>query len=182
LKGQCYAKANLSAKKEKAQESPRISVTHEHTWWKGSYQSQKAKRQESPGGGLISASSEKENPKPTSRGIKKEQRLRTKADFQRAYSSGRSHSNHLLVLRSIRNSLGITRFGFVVSKRLGKAVQRNTLRRRLKEIVRLLDIEDGYDLVFITRVAAKEASFQQLQQAVHDLLYRSKLLVEREQG
>ena len=139
---------------------------------------------------MISASSIKDTLKPKSRGIKKEQRLRKKADFQRAYSSGRSHSNYLLVLRSIANSLGITRFGFVVSKRLGNAVKRNRLRRQLKEIVRVLDIKENVDLVFIARVPAKEASFQQLQQAVRDLLNRTKLIIEdtrlvgneREQG
>ncbi len=131
---------------------------------------------------MISGPFIKGDPKPKSRGIKKEQRLRKKADFQRAYSSGRSHSSYLLVLRSIANSLVITRFGFVVSKRLGNAVKRNRLRRQLKEIVRVLDIKENVDLVFIARVAAKDASFQQLQQAVQDLLNRAKLITEREQG
>ncbi|MSQ15173.1 MAG: ribonuclease P protein component [Dehalococcoidia bacterium] len=155
-----------------------MSDTNEHTWREVSDQGQKAKGQTPLDGILIPESSIIDNIRPGSRGITKEQRLHTKLDFQRVYSSGRSNSNYLLVLRSIPNTLGVTRFGFVVSKRLGNAVKRNRLRRQLKEIVRVLQLMDKVDLVFIARGAAKDADFWQLQKAVLDLLDRAKLLAK----
>ncbi len=64
-----------------------------------------------------------------------------------------------------------------MSRRVGKAVVRNRVRRRLREIVRrrLPQIEAGWDLVFSARPAAAQATSDDLRRAVSDLLARARL-------
>jgi RNase P protein component len=64
-------------------------------------------------------------------------RLRRRADFASVYDRGRILNDPLLVLRVSPNGLSHNRYGFVVSKRVGGAVVRNRVRRRLQEVVRL---------------------------------------------
>jgi ribonuclease P protein component len=77
------------------------------------------------------------------------------------------------------------RFGFVVSKKQGKAVARNRIKRRLREAVRLRlsDVKEGpFDLVFVGRSALKEADWTAIQAAIDDLLRRANLLNAPTQG
>jgi ribonuclease P protein component len=75
-----------------------------------------------------------------------------------------------------------SRFGFVVGRRIAKAVGRNLVKRRMRESVRLRvqrdDIAEGWDIVFIARRPVLEASFQQVDQAIGLLLRRAGLLRE----
>ena len=73
------------------------------------------------------------------------------------------------------------RIGFVTSKKLGKAVVRNRIKRRLREAVRLrlASLRDGPDdIIFVARNSLKEASWPEIQVAVEDLLRRAHLLRE----
>ncbi len=70
-------------------------------------------------------------------GLRRDLRLRRRADFGSVYERGRILNDPLLVLRVSPNELSHNRYGFVVSKRVGGAVVRNRVRRRLQEIVRL---------------------------------------------
>ena len=85
-------------------------------------------------------------------------------------------ANQLLVIRVLPNGLDRSRFGFLVSKRIGKAIVRNRLRRRLREAVRLAPVKAGWDAVFIVRIGAERAKYQQLKQATDNLLRRTSLL------
>ena len=95
--------------------------------------------------------------------------------FAEIHREGTSAANRLLVLRALPNGLGHSRFGFVVSKRIGNAVTRNLVKRRLREVVRQNKVKDGWDAVFIARRGAAGAEFGQLQQATNNLLRRAKL-------
>ncbi|MGH9500143.1 MAG: ribonuclease P protein component [Terriglobales bacterium] len=65
-------------------------------------------------------------------------RLLRHADFERVYKQGRRHfASHLTAFYRRREAEGGLRIGFTVSKLLGGAVQRNRMRRRLREAVRL---------------------------------------------
>jgi ribonuclease P protein component len=66
--------------------------------------------------------------------------------------------------------------GFTVGKWLGNAVHRNRIKRRLKEIVRISRVEAGWDLVIIARRDASAASFEELREAVVQVLDRARLL------
>ena len=97
------------------------------------------------------------------------------------YSKGKSWACKLVVIRALPNSLAFSRCGFSVSKRVGKAVTRNKVKRRLREIVRLIPVKSGWDIVFIARPAAATADYANLRSSVVGLLSRSCLLkpVER---
>jgi ribonuclease P protein component len=108
--------------------------------------------------------------------MSKRERLRARRDFVAAYRKGRAWTHRYLVLRALLNGLPYNRYGFVVSKRLGKAVARNRLKRRLREGLRPLAVHSGWDLVFLARPPAAAATYQQLREALVELLSRARLL------
>jgi len=110
--------------------------------------------------------------------MRKELRLRRRRDFDAVFRRGRSWHNELLVLRALPNSLEHNRYGFVTPKRLGGAVIRNRLRRRLREAIRVLPTNCGWDVVVSPKAPAANANFQQLNRAVVDLLARAGILAE----
>ena len=108
--------------------------------------------------------------------MNKERRLRSSGDFAAVRRDGRSWADGMLVLVSRPNNLDVTRFGFVVSKRVGNAVVRNRTRRRLKEAARLSRVECGWDLVFIARQSASSADYRGLSGSMKKLLTRANVL------
>jgi ribonuclease P protein component len=83
-----------------------------------------------------------------------------------------------MVLCLLPNGESASRCGFVTSRRIGKAVERNRTRRRLSEAVRSLWdlVEPGWDMVWIARPGVSEAEFPDLQDACARLLRRARLL------
>jgi ribonuclease P protein component len=102
-------------------------------------------------------------------------RLTGSKRFSQLHREGRSAANNLLVVRALPTSLDYNRFGFMVSKRLGNAVTRNKVKRRLRERVRQAHLKPGWDAVFIARKGAEKARYQQLKQAADNLLRRTRL-------
>jgi len=100
--------------------------------------------------------------------------------FQRLYRSGHQAGNRFLVLYCRKNRLEENRVGITVSKKLGKAVTRNRVRRRLREIYRLNENRflPGYDIVVVARGRAVDASFDQLRGAYLSLADKLALLRE----
>jgi ribonuclease P protein component len=109
--------------------------------------------------------------------MKREHRLKHSHDFARVRTDGRSWSHRLLVLAAISNELGLSRFGYIVSGRLGKAVRRNRAKRLLREAVRrnLLCLPEGWDCVLIARTALAAATFSEVESAVVELFKRASL-------
>lgn len=110
--------------------------------------------------------------------MKQKYRLRRSNDFQRVRRIGKFYASPFMALAFLRNELDHARFGFVVSKHLGTAVQRNKIKRRLREVTRLraARIKPGFDLIFIAKPAINRASYIEIEQFVEDLLKRSDLL------
>ena len=105
-------------------------------------------------------------------------RLRKTREFAAVRRTGRSWVNGLLVLRIAANDeTGLTRVGFSVGRRVGKAVIRNRVKRRLKEIVRQRDIAGSWDIVITARAPAAQASYRELERSVEQLLSRARLPV-----
>ena len=92
------------------------------------------------------------------------------------YRKGKVWANSLLVMKAMPNSLSLSRYGFSVTKKVGKAVQRNRLKRLLREIMRLQSLKSGWDIVLIVRSVAVDSDYHQLERAVTKLLARAQLL------
>ncbi|HEU4760005.1 MAG TPA: ribonuclease P protein component [Dehalococcoidia bacterium] len=114
--------------------------------------------------------------------MRRQLRLRRRRDIDAVFKRGRAWANELLVLRSLPNQLTHNRFGFVTSKRVGKAVVRNRVRRRLREAVRSLTSRPGYDVVVSAKSAAARADFHALKEAVTELLARARILAPEGAG
>ena len=109
--------------------------------------------------------------------MRRAQRLRRPYHFRRVRESGTRWSNRLLSLAVTPNHSESSRAGFIVGKHLGGAVRRNRLKRRTREVVRLLyeQIAPGWDLVFAVRPALASASPPELRGAVMQLLKQAGL-------
>lgn len=101
----------------------------------------------------------------------------TKPDqYALVYSNGRSWVSGLVVMKALPNGLALSRYGFSVSRRVGKAVIRNRVKRLFRHILRLKPLEPGWDIVFIARPLAANADYAGLEKAIDDLLSRAQLL------
>ena len=116
--------------------------------------------------------------------MRREYRLRRNSDFQQVRQNGKFYASPIMVLAFLRNELDYSRFGFVVSNRLGKAVQRNKIKRRMREAARLRfpRIKPGFDLVFVARQPIRRASYAQIEQSLEYLLKKSGLLLSGSTG
>ena len=100
--------------------------------------------------------------------------MRRSSDFDRVSHIGKGRANDLIVLRYAPNDVHAMRAGYAVSKRVGGAVTRNTVKRRLRVAVRThAPKEDAVDLVFIARPPIARADFQSIEGAVADVLKRA---------
>jgi ribonuclease P protein component len=103
--------------------------------------------------------------------------LRRKADFEALARGGTARSTPLLVLRCLRTDGAATRIGFSTPKALGGAIQRNRVRRRLRELIRERygDLGTGWDLLVIARPPAVQATYAELREALTNALRRAEI-------
>lgn len=98
--------------------------------------------------------------------LTRQRRMRQWGEFQTVRQKGRSAAGRFLVIGCHFDSeIPDCRFGLITSKKAGKAVTRNLLRRRFREIIRKHGdrLEPGHRIVTIARWRAAEATFQQLE-------------------
>jgi ribonuclease P protein component len=108
-------------------------------------------------------------------------RLRANADFRRVYREGRSWAHPLMALHALPQP-DEQRVGISVSKKVGGAVDRNRVRRRLREAVRMriAGWKFGFDLVLVVRAAAAQAAYPALDEALGELARRARLVRDPE--
>lgn len=99
--------------------------------------------------------------------------------FRRLYKSN-AVANSYLVLYARQNHLSTNRVGVTVGKKLGKAVVRNRVRRRLREVYRLHESAflPGYDIVVVARSKCVDTDFAKLTAAYLHLAQKAGLLRE----
>ena len=99
--------------------------------------------------------------------------------FQRLYKTS-GQANGYLVLYARKNRTDTNRVGITVSKKLGHAVVRNRVRRRLREIYRLNEnrFQPGWDIVVVARTKAVSADFGKLTEAYLHLAEKAGILKE----
>jgi len=107
-------------------------------------------------------------------------RLRQRRDFARLRQHGRQHSASGLRLSYSPNEQATNRYGFIVGKRLGNAVQRNRIRRLLRESVRALHpgLQQGFDVVLIAYPPLHDQTLADIQQLNKTLFHEAGLLKE----
>ena len=108
-------------------------------------------------------------------------RIKNRKYFLRAAHNGKKFVAKGLIVQVIQNDLSDKRVGFTTTKKLGCAVIRNRVRRRLREICRLefAHAPKGYDYVFVGRQATIDRSFDMLQKDARYISAQIQMYVEQ---
>jgi ribonuclease P protein component len=93
-------------------------------------------------------------------------RLTDSPEFERVYRQGTAYRGRLFSVHAFPNEHGTPRLGLSVSRKVGNAVTRNAVRRRLREVIYscISELSGNLDLVVSARPAAAEATFDELRE------------------
>ncbi|CCB90302.1 Ribonuclease P protein component, partial [Waddlia chondrophila 2032/99] len=102
----------------------------------------------------------------------KQSRLLKKYQFLRVVRYGKRHAGNFLVVESVKNRLNRSRLGITVSRKFGKAVQRNRFKRLIREGFRQLGSlrNSGIDIHVKPRSKAKDVDFEMMRTELSALL------------
>jgi ribonuclease P protein component len=106
----------------------------------------------------------------------KDFRLRNAAQFKKVYEGGAKRISRSFVVFALRNGLAYSRFGLTTPRKLGKAHDRNRVKRRVREILRTSRtvIPTGFDFVLNPRRSVSERQFEDLRSELTALLGADK--------
>lgn len=112
--------------------------------------------------------------------LNKTNRLTKRKEFNYVYKNGKKFFNNYLNLVIITTKLPNPRFGFVVSKKVGKAHIRNKVKRRISEIIRLnvANIDTKYNYIFVAKPTIVDLNYKQLETEVLSLLQKGSVWVK----
>ncbi len=110
--------------------------------------------------------------------MKREEYRTKQKQYSLVHFTGKSWTGNLLSMRLMPNGLNFSRYGLIVSKRVGKAVVRNRVKRLLRETLRQISLKPGWDIVFYARTTAAGANFAELRNLILSLLSQAQLLME----
>ncbi len=106
-------------------------------------------------------------------------RLKKNKDIQKVFEKGRIFKQDLLILKILSNDLNESRFTFVVSKKFSKkAVTRNKIKRKLREIVylNLKKIQKGVDVIIIASPGLELKDFKEIKEMISKLFKKAKII------
>jgi len=105
--------------------------------------------------------------------------LKKNFEFHRLYNKGKSAASPLLIVYCRRNGKQYNRLGITVSKKVGNAVHRNKLRRRIRETYRINEASFicGWDIVVVARIKCRLAPYSQLSSDFLSMAARLGLIV-----
>lgn len=107
-------------------------------------------------------------------------RLRKNEEFQIVFKQGKSVANRQFVVYTLdKKEQDGFRVGISVSKKMGKAVKRNHLRRWIKEMIRLRseDIRGNVDFIVICRLPAVDLEFEEFRSSLYHCMKKAKLFI-----
>lgn len=111
--------------------------------------------------------------------LPKQYRLTKNRDFEKIWQKGKSFFIKEIGIKFLSNNLDCSRFGMVVpNKIIKKAVLRNKVKRRLRDIIKskLPFIKEGVDCIILARQGIGNLSFEELKNKVEAALRKLKLL------
>ncbi|MEA2064727.1 MAG: ribonuclease P protein component [Patescibacteria group bacterium] len=95
--------------------------------------------------------------------------LKGKANFEKVFKQGSKCFIELFGIRMLKNNLGYSRFGIIISSKISKkAVVRNKIKRRISEIFRLnlKNFRSGFDVIIICRKPILEVTYQDIEKEI----------------
>ncbi|HHV97876.1 MAG TPA: ribonuclease P protein component [Clostridiaceae bacterium] len=110
--------------------------------------------------------------------MKKTISLKSNREFTRVYKRGKFQAGRYIVLYVLQNNLNINRLGITTSKKIGKSVKRNRIKRLIRENYRLSEdrVKVGYDLVFVARNTDDMPDYYKIKKEVNYLLRKFNLI------
>ena len=111
--------------------------------------------------------------------LSRENRLTRKKDFEKVFKKGRWFRYNFLDIKFTENNLNTSRFGLIVGTKISKrAVIRNSIKRRLRELIKtnLSSIKKGVDVVVIVRPGFQTKNFRDLGTILRKLFKKARLL------
>lgn len=111
--------------------------------------------------------------------LERKSRLLADKDFARIFAKGKFAGSASVTIKVVPNTLGVSRFGFVVGTKVSKrAVERNKAKRRMREIMRknMAFVKDGFDVVFVAKKEVLSVEFLVLERTMAQLCHKVGLL------
>ncbi len=116
-------------------------------------------------------------------GLSRQEKVKSRKDFQIIFNSGKRYSNSLIsiVFKNNQEAPGkdqVRRLGIIASRKAGNAVQRNRLKRLIRETFRIgkQDFKEAVDLVVILKPAARDTTSETLRTGFLELCKKAHLL------
>jgi len=109
--------------------------------------------------------------------LKSINRLKKRKEFAYLYNNGTAKHTNNLTLVYLPTKHRPLKIGFSISKKIGKAHDRNLIKRRLRAIVReyVSILPDNYNMVFIVKVGVLDLTYSQLKDQVNVVISKSGL-------
>jgi len=109
--------------------------------------------------------------------MKKEYRVKKSSEIEKIVKKKQSKGNKYFVLYKNENhENNHFRFAVSVSKKYGNAVERNLIKRRVREIISTYDVIDHYDIFVVVKPNAKELDFAEIKSSLNWLVKKQNIL------
>jgi YidC/Oxa1 family membrane protein insertase len=111
--------------------------------------------------------------------LPKENRLKKEKEFEAVFKGGRTIRGKSVFLRYLINGTNKTRIGFIVSKKISKlSVERNKVKRRMRDIVRLRkdSLKEGLSIVVVSLPSIKAMEYREMKEDLEKILSKEELI------